>query len=109
MKSSKLFVALTLICTALSPAAQAIVPAPDGCYPNFTTAEGCEALNSLTSGAGNTGVGWRSLFSNSSASFNTAIGAGSLVLNNADNNTAVGVAALLLNSTGTNNTANGTA
>ncbi len=33
-------------------------PTP-GCYPNFTTAEGCDALNSLTTGAGNTGLGWR--------------------------------------------------
>ena len=36
-------------------------PTP-GCYPNFTTAGGCDALNSLTTGAGNTALGWRSLF-----------------------------------------------
>ncbi len=89
------------------PEAPAISPAPDGCYPNFTTAEGCKALNSLTTGAGNTAVGWYSLFGNSTGSFNTAVGAGALDLNTADNNTAVGVAALLLNITGTNNTANG--
>ena len=29
----------------------------------FTTAEGCDALNLLTTGAGNTGLGWYSLFS----------------------------------------------
>src|SRR5207247_2725991 len=40
-------------------------------------------------------------------SYNTAIGAGALDLNNADNNTAVGTAALLLNTTGIQNTANG--
>ena len=34
-------------------------PTPDPCYPNFTTAEGCDALNSLTTGAGNTGLGWQ--------------------------------------------------
>jgi len=39
--------------------------------------------------------------------YNTAVSAGALDLNTADNNTAVGVAALLLNTTGTNNTANG--
>jgi len=87
---------------------QAIVPPPDGCYPNFTTAEGCKALQSLTTGAANTGIGWYSLFSTTTGSFNTAVGAGALDLNTADNNTAVGVAALLLNTTGTNNTANGT-
>ena len=36
-------------------------PTPDPCYPNFTTAEGCDALNSLTTGAGNTALGWQSL------------------------------------------------
>lgn len=85
----------------------AVNPPPDGCYPNFTTAEGCKALQSLTSGAGNTAIGWYSLFGTTTGSFNTAVGAGALDLNTADNNTAVGVAALLLNTIGTNNTANG--
>jgi Chaperone of endosialidase len=86
---------------------QAVNPAPDGCYPNFTTAEGCKALGSLTTGAGNTGVGWFSLFSNTTGNFNTGIGAGALALNNTDNNTAVGAGALFLNTTGTDNTAVG--
>jgi len=96
-----------LACFALLPA-QAVSPAPDGCYPNLTTAEGCEALNSLTSGAANTALGWRSLFSTTDGSFNTGVGAAALALNNGSSNTAVGVAALLLNSTGSNNTAVGT-
>src|SRR6478735_9853962 len=66
-----------LACFALLPA-QAVSPAPDGCYPNLTTAEGCEALNSLTSGAGNTALGWRSLFSTTDGSFNTGVGAAAL-------------------------------
>jgi hypothetical protein len=45
---------------------------------------------------------------NSTGSFNTGVGAGALVLNNADSNTAVGAAALMLNTTGTLNTAVGT-
>ena len=93
---------------AFLPKTQAVSPAPDGCYPNYTTAEGCNALNFLTTGAGNTGLGWYSLFSNSTGSFSTGVGAGTLVLNNADSNTAVGAAALLLNITGHNNTAVGT-
>jgi hypothetical protein len=80
---------------------------PDGCYPGFTTAEGCNALANLTSGAGNTGIGWYSLFFAGSSSFSTGVGAGALVLNTADSNTAVGAAAMLLNSTGTENTAMG--
>jgi hypothetical protein len=91
------------------PAAHAqLIPPPDGCYSNFTTAEGCEALNFLTTGAGNTAIGWRSLFSNTDGSFNTGVGGGALVLNNGTSNTAVGAAALLLNTTGGQNTAVGT-
>src|SRR5438094_46894 len=97
-----------LTCFALLPGARALNPPPDGCFPNFTTAEGCDAVSLLTTGAGNTGLGWRSLFSDTTGSFNTAVGGGALVLNNADSNTAVGTAALLLNTTGTQNTAVGT-
>src|SRR5882757_743662 len=100
---------VTLGCFMFLEQMQAVNPPPDGCYPNSTTAEGCKALNSLTTGAANTAVGWFSLFGTSSGSFNTAVGAGVLDLNTADNNTAVGVAALLLNTTGTENTANGRA
>lgn len=88
--------------------AQAVGPPPDGCYAGFTTAEGCNSLQSLTTGLGNTGVGWYSLFANGIGSYNTAIGAGALDLNNADSNTAVGAGALLLNTTGTENVAIGT-
>jgi hypothetical protein len=99
--------ALCLLCFATPHGAQAVNPSPDGCYPNFTTAEGCDALLSLTVGTGNTAVGWRSLVSDSVGNYNTAVGGGALVLNNADSNTAVGAAALLLNTTGTQNTAIG--
>ena len=98
-----------LACFAFLPRAQGqLSPPPDGCFPNFTTAEGCDALSSLTTGAGNTGLGWRSLFLDTTGSFNTGVGGGALSLNNADSNTAVGAAALLLNTTGTQNTAVGT-
>jgi len=109
MKNQKITsITIILSCLACLPFAQAISPTPDGCYTGFTTAEGCGALNSLTTGAGNTGLGWRSLFLNSSASFNTGVGAGALILNNGDSNTAVGAVALLLNTSGTQNTAVGT-
>ena len=100
-----LFVLLTYFVTTLG--VEAVIPAPDGCYPNFTTAEGCDALNSVTTGSGNTAIGYRSLFLDSSASFNTGAGVGALALNNGDNNTALGAVALLLNTTGTENTAVG--
>ncbi len=110
-KQNNTFKAILLVlgCLAFLPQMQGVSPAPDGCYPNFTTAEGCNTLQNLTSGAGNTGVGWYALFGTSTANFNTGIGAGALVLNNADSNTAVGTAALLLNTAGTGNSALGTA
>jgi Chaperone of endosialidase len=95
-----------LLCFGLLPTAQAVVPPPDGGYPNFTTAEGQNALFSLTTGAANTGVGWFSLKSVTTGSFNTGVGAGTLVLNTGDENTAIGTAALLLN-TASGNTAVG--
>ncbi|PYL70318.1 MAG: hypothetical protein DMF28_00055, partial [Verrucomicrobia bacterium] len=109
MKPQKLIlISIVLACFGLLPRAQAVSPSPDGCYPGFTTAEGCNALNFLTTGAGNTGVGWYSLFLNTIGNFNTGVGGGALALNNADSNTAVGTAAMLLNTTGTGNTAVGT-
>ena len=102
------FVSLLLACFVISPMAQALSPAPDGCYPGFTTAEGCNALAGLGSGQGNTGLGWYALRSVGSANLNTAVGAGALALNTGDSNTAVGAVALLLNTTGTENTAVGT-
>ena len=110
MKTSvqRVLTTLTLLwVAAFGQNAQAVVPAPDGGYPNFTTAEGTNALKNLTTGAANTAVGWYSLFSASAASYNTAIGAGSLLDNTADFNTATGTAALLSNTTGSLNTANG--
>jgi trimeric autotransporter adhesin len=100
---------------ALLQPAQAVVPSPDGGYPGFNTAEGQNALFSLTTGIGNTAAGWFSLFSNTDGSFNTALGAGTLLFNVGDQstgegtqNTALGTAALLNNTTGDQNTANGT-
>jgi len=83
-------------------------PTPEGCYPNFATAEGCDALLSLTTGLGDTGLGWRSLAVDTIGNFNTGVGGGALALNNMDSNTAVGAAALLLHVRGTQNTAVGT-
>jgi len=98
-----------IVCIGLLQRAHAVVPAPDGGYPNFTTAEGTNALLNLTSGAANTGLGWSSLLNVTTGSFNTGVGAGALALNNGDSNTATGAATLLLNTTGSHNTANGTA
>src|SRR5258707_769128 len=105
--TSLVLTALALLCLGLFPQAQAVIPPPDGGYPNFTTAEGTNALKNLTAGAGNTGIGWYSLFSDTTGSANTAVGTGALVLNNSDSNTAIGASALLLNTGGGLNTAVG--
>ena len=107
-KTTPLFInAFLLVCLGLMPIAQAVVPAPDGGYPGFNTAEGQNALLHLTTGAANTAVGWFSLENITIGSANTGVGAGTLVLNTADTNTATGAGALLSNTTGSVNTANG--
>src|SRR6476620_8040373 len=65
---------LVLICFAFSPAARAVLPAPDGGYPGNNTAEGEDALFSLTTGGSNTAIGFQTLYANTTASFNTAVG-----------------------------------
>ncbi len=101
------FAVLALACFTLSPTARAVVPAPDGGYPGFNTAEGTSALQNLTTGVGNTVAGWHSLFANSAGNLNTAIGAGTLLSSTGDNNTAIGALALLNNTTGSRNVALG--
>ena len=96
-----------IVCIGVFPNAQAVSPAPDGGYPGGNTAEGQNALFSLTSGGFNTAVGFFSLRSNTTGQLNTAIGAGALLATTADENTATGAAALLSNATGSDNTANG--
>jgi hypothetical protein len=105
--TSAVIIALTLLCIGLFPKAQAVVPAPDGGYPGGNTAEGQNALLSLTFGLYNTGVGIYSLLSLTDGSFNTGVGAGTLLANTADENTATGAGALFSNITGNDNTANG--
>ena len=98
---------MVLACAFL-PRTGAVTPAPDGGYPGFNTAEGDNALQSLTSGTANTAIGFDALFSNTTGSNNTAAGIGALGSNTTgSDNTANGFGALLLNTTGPNNTAVG--
>ncbi len=106
-KLSFQFISLLFACLAFSQTARAVVPPPDGGYPGANTAEGQQALLSLSGGTFNTALGWSSLKSNIAANYNTGVGAGALVLNTSDQNTATGAGALLLNTSGFRNTANG--
>jgi hypothetical protein len=111
-----LLIPLILVSFAFLPQMQAQLPPeipgnPDGCYPAFTTAEGCNALHQLMGGIGNSAFGWYSNFLAGDASFNTGLGAATLALTSgagSDDNTAVGTAAMILNIDGFENTAVGT-
>jgi Chaperone of endosialidase len=110
MKTNILSLILASLLTgfAFLQTAQAVVPAPDGGYPGNNTAEGQNALLSLTTGVNNTAVGWFSLQSNRSGQLNTAVGAGTLFsMLGASRNTAIGGAALFSDTNGEDNTAVG--
>jgi len=101
-------VGFLLACFGLLDGAQAVVPPPDGGYPGGNTAEGQDALFSLTQGSSNTATGFKALFSNTTGTSNTAIGANALFSNATGKfNTACGYQTLLSNYTGVDNTATG--
>lgn len=99
--------AFLLACFVVLPAVQAVSPPPDGGYAGGNTAEGGNALLSLTTGGFNTAVGFLSLSANATNSFNTAVGAGALLTTTGEGNTATGAGALLSDTTGSTNTADG--
>src|SRR5205814_1848710 len=102
-----------LACFALSPTVRAVTPPPDGGYPGENTAEGDNALSSLTTGVANTAIGNGALFSDTSGSDNMATGAGALSSvgplsgRSGSCNTATGAFTLSVNVLGEGNTANG--
>jgi uncharacterized coiled-coil protein SlyX len=99
---------VALACFALLPTARAVDPPPDGGYLNQNTAEGEDALFSLTTGFANTAIGLSALYSNTTGSYNTANGYEALYNNTTGSyNTATGALALTFNTTGNSNTANG--
>ena len=115
---------LAIATLAFIQSTQAVNPPPDGGYARFNTAEGQNALFSLTVGSdntalggqallrdtvgnNNTAVGFNALFNNIGGSDNTALGTTALLNNTSSFNTAIGFRALLGNTTGNFNTANG--
>jgi hypothetical protein len=92
-----LLTTLALLCFGLSPTAKALLPppAPDGGYPGANTAEGTDALFSLSSGIANTAVGLNALHDNTTGGWNVAIGSSALASNTTGSfNMAVGTDAL---------------
>jgi hypothetical protein len=103
-----LLIPLGLLCFGLTPTAKAVNPPPDGGYPNGNTAEGDDALFSLTDGTFNTANGYQALYSNTSGFDNTATGRSALFTTTSGGaNTATGVSTLYSNTAGFANTANG--
>ena len=99
---------LLIFAAALFPRAQAVVPAPDGGYPGGNTAEGTNALFSLTTGDFNTAEGFAALLFNTTGFQNTATGVNALRNNTTgSSNTATGVNTLFSNTTGFQNAATG--
>src|SRR5438105_2925628 len=76
LRRGVLLVPLALAWFALSPTPKAfgVTPAPDGGYANGNTAEGTNALLSLTTGGFNTATGDEALFSNTTGGSNIASG-----------------------------------
>jgi hypothetical protein len=103
-----LFFILLVGCFGLLAEARAVEPAaPDTALAGGNTADGQNALLSLTTGTFNTAIGFDAVVLLSDQSFDTGIGAGALLLDTAGTNTAVGAGALLTNSTGSDNNAFG--
>ena len=101
-------VSFVFACFAFSSTARAVSPPPDGGYPGANTAEGENALQSLTTGRVNTACGRGALEDNTTGSNNTANGANALNENtDGANNTAIGALALQNNTTGDSNMASG--
>jgi hypothetical protein len=102
------FIFVAIAWFALSPAVRAVSPPPDGGYANGNTAEGTDALFSLTIGTDNTAAGFLALFHNTTGFDNTANGFEALALNTTGfQNVANGFQALFHNTTGFQNAANG--
>ncbi len=104
-----LLIALALASFALSATAHAqkLSPVPDGGYRNQNTAEGKDALFSLTTGADNTAIGFNALHSLTTGSEATATGSLALFNDTTGFNTAYGFKALYSNTDGFANVAIG--
>jgi uncharacterized coiled-coil protein SlyX len=107
-RSALLLILFVLAGVALSTIAQAVTPAPDGGYGSGNTAEGTNALFSLTSGVWNTAIGNQTLYHDTTGNQNTAEGYRALFSNTIGRqNTANGATALFSNTTGNSSTATG--
>jgi len=98
------FALFAFACCALAPQARAVCQ--DACLANQNTVQGDDALFSLTTGFGDTAIGFQALYSNTSGHGNNAVGDQALYSNiDGIDNTAIGYFTLLNNLSGSGNTA----
>jgi hypothetical protein len=98
IRMSSVLIIFSLVCVGFLLNAQAVNPPPDGGYPSKNTAEGQDALFSLTTGHSNTANGFQVLKANTTGDRNTANGAFTLFSNQTGSeNTATGYPALFFN------------
>jgi hypothetical protein len=103
-----LFLVALIAWFGLLSGAKAVEPAAtDTALAGGNTADGQNALLSLTTGTYNTAIGFDALLLNSDTSFNTGVGAGALLSSTANQNTALGAGALFSNTFGEDNNAVG--
>jgi uncharacterized coiled-coil protein SlyX len=109
MPHKLILIPLLLACFGLLPNAQATDP--ESALPNGNTADGVDVLGNLSTGAWNSGFGYKALEAETSGSLNTAVGIRALSKNDgaagAMANTAVGMMALFSNTGGALNCAFG--
>src|SRR6266481_2234067 len=105
LRRSFLLIPLMLVCLSFTPIVRAVSPPPDGGYVGQNTAEGTDALFSLTSGVWNVAVGFQALHSDTTGTQNTAVGYQTLFTNTTgSDNVAVGFRTLYSNTSGNRNT-----
>ncbi|HYY13033.1 MAG TPA: tail fiber domain-containing protein [Chthoniobacterales bacterium] len=108
IRAMSFLVMSTIVCIVAPQSVHAVSPPPDGGYAGDNTAEGTNALFSLTTGVNNTAVGFEALSHDKGGSHNTATGVLALGSNTSGiANTATGLQALFKNTVGIRNTADG--
>jgi trimeric autotransporter adhesin len=111
--TASVLIVICLVCAGPLAKIKAVSPPPDGGYGGNNTAEGTDALFSLSTGVWNSAFGFRALYRNTTSIRNTAVGYQALYNTNGSfnvsgqDNVAIAPNALFRNTTGSRNIAIG--